>query len=406
MKARWIIPVLAIATITSGVLHQAAALRGKKRSARRSTIIYPQQHIKLRMNHAHPAHRKLRCVSCHTEANNSRKAEDLLIPKETACASCHQSQTRAAAGSTQATDQGKDCAFCHIGYGSNPKAPAWVPASSFPTPRLKFSHARHVKQGMRCVSCHQGITEAAQGTREHLPTMRQCFSCHGRTVTKDKHAGVPAMRASTKCTTCHLTLPDGRLRSRYPEGWLNPPTWLFGMHHDRDFIVRHRWVGADHGALCESCHTEKDCLDCHDGRIRPPSIHPGDFLSTHPQLARREGQRCTSCHATQSFCVECHARIGVSTISAPEVRGTGRFHPPAEQWVGGPSLHAREAKRSLSTCVSCHAEQDCVSCHGGLGIGAGVSPHPAGFAAKCQEQLRANDRACRQCHMDVSTLCR
>lgn len=404
MNAKWwVLPVL-LAAMAGGAFHQAAALRGKY-VARRSPIIYPAQSIALRMNHAHPAHRALKCVQCHTNAGTSRQARDVLIPKETACISCHNAQTRSIPGQVTASDQDKNCGFCHVGYGSNPDTPRWVPASIVPTPRLRFSHARHVKQGMRCLTCHQGITESAQGTREHLPTMRQCFECHGSVKQNRISKKLKKLNAPSRCSTCHLTLPDGRLRTQYPEGWLNPPRWLFGMHHDQDFIVRHRWVGADQGSLCESCHTEKDCLDCHDSRVRPLSIHPNDFLSTHAQLSRREGQRCTSCHVTQSFCAECHARIGISPLSAPESRGTGRFHPPPEQWVSGPALHAVEARRSLSTCVSCHAERDCVSCHGGMGIGAGISPHPPGFAAKCRESLRANDRACRTCHLDVTSLC-
>ncbi|MCB9708400.1 MAG: cytochrome c3 family protein [Myxococcales bacterium] len=393
---------LALAILGMGAWQQASAIKAKS-LGKRSPIIYPRQQIALRMNHAHPAHRKLRCVVCHTDAGKSRRVEDVLIPKESTCQPCHASDTRAASAPAARKEIGKRCEFCHIGYGTNPKAPAWVPQSRFPHARLRFSHARHIQQGMRCLSCHEGINDAKQGTRAHLPSMRQCLGCHGN-PNADKKRDKKG-RPSGTCSTCHLSKPDGKLRTRYPEGWLNPPAWLYGMHHDADFIVRHRWIAADHGPLCESCHTQKDCLDCHDGRIRPVSIHPNDFLSTHAQLARREGQRCTTCHSTQSFCAGCHARIGVSMLSAPEVRAKGRFHPDTAQWVGGPSLHAREARRSLSTCISCHAERDCVSCHGGLGIGAGLSPHGPGFLSKCREQKRANDRACRTCHVDTTALC-
>jgi len=194
------------------------------------------------------------------------------------------------------------------------------------------------------------------------------------------------------------------MRTHFAEGDLLPPRWLFGMQHDRDWLVRHRWVGADHGDLCSACHEERDCSNCHDGRVRPPRVHPNDFLTTHPQLARRDSPRCTSCHAAQSFCLECHARIGVSPISAPDVRSASRFHPPPSVWIEGPVRHAIEARRSLMSCTSCHAERDCVVCHGALGVGGGVSPHPPGFAATCASALRTNARACAICHGDLGAL--
>ena len=168
------------------------------------------------------------------------------------------------------------------------------------------------------------------------------------------------------------------MKSVFPEGWLNPPRWLRGLHHDRDWMVRHRWIAADQGSDCATCHTESECADCHDGRVRPDRVHPNDFLTTHPQLSRRAGNRCTSCHSTQNFCTECHARLGLSTFSAPALQGSGRFHPPDDVWIRGPVLHGREARRSMNDCASCHSENDCVSCHGGLGVGGGISPHPPG----------------------------
>jgi hypothetical protein len=113
---------------------------------------------------------------------------------------------------------------------------------------------------------------------------------------------------------------------------------------------------------------------------------------------------CGSCHQASRFCTECHARLGLSPISAPDVRAARRYHPPAAVWVRGPSLHGLEARRAMSTCVSCHAERDCVVCHGALGIGAGVSPHGAAFSATCGAALSSNARACVTCHGDVEAL--
>ncbi|HJL20288.1 MAG TPA: cytochrome c3 family protein [Sandaracinaceae bacterium LLY-WYZ-13_1] len=356
-----------------------------------SPIVYPPQRIRLRMNHAHPAHRPLRCVRCHLGAGVSDRASDSLIPDEARCLPCHEDRIARDEPSTE-----ERCGYCHVGFDED--RPRYVPASDFPTARLHFSHRRHVDDGMRCLTCHRGVGSTRIADRRHLPRMRQCFECHGP-------PGFAAeASAPSSCETCHLSRPDGMLRTRWPEGEMNPPTWLFDMRHDHEWVVRHRWVGADRGSMCAECHQESDCVDCHDGRVRPRSVHPGDYLSTHPAQARRDQPRCTSCHQTARFCTECHARLGLAPQSAPEVRASGRYHPPAAVWVRGPTLHGLEARRAMNACVSCHTERDCVQCHGALGIGAGVSPHPPGFVATCRAHLERNARACETCHGDLDGL--
>jgi hypothetical protein len=356
-----------------------------------SPIVYPPQRIRLRMNHAHPAHRELRCVRCHEGAGTSERAADRLIPDEARCLPCHEDRIDRAGPRTEAR-----CGFCHVGFGALDAR--HVPASDFPTARLRFSHRTHVREGMRCLTCHRGVGDAELADRRHLPRMRQCFECHGP-------PGFAARaRAPSECETCHLTRPDGMLRTRWPEGVMNPPSWLFDMRHDHEWLVRHRWVGADQGPRCAECHQESDCSDCHDGRVRPRRVHPGDYLTTHPAQARRDQPRCQSCHQTARFCTECHTRLGLAPMSAPRVRAAGRYHPPAAVWTRGPNLHGLEARRAMNACVSCHTERDCVGCHGALGIGAGVSPHPPGFAATCRRHLETNARACETCHGDASAL--
>jgi hypothetical protein len=392
---------LALAVLL-GLSHAANGQPRPRRAtpAGRSAIIYPAQRIAIRMDHAHPAHRALPCVQCHTGAPSSRTARDLLIPAESTCNPCHAAQTDRDAPSAER------CGTCHVGYGAG--GTRVVPASSFPTPRLHFSHATHVQRGATCESCHAGVRESALATRDHLPTMRQCLTCHGGARSDGARGAAPAnaappttRAAPSACTTCHLAEPDGVLRTRFAEGTLTPPDWLLGMGHDADWLVRHRWVGADQGTACASCHRESECTDCHDGRVRPRTVHPNDYLTIHTQDARREPTRCASCHTTQRFCSECHARLGLATTSAPAVRATNRYHPPAAAWE---RAHALEAKRSLTACASCHAERDCVSCHGALGIGGGLSPHPPGFAARCASLLAANARACVTCHGDLGAL--
>lgn len=388
MSRRSIRAALLLTLVGAAILGIADA-RGQRRGRTAdpvSDIVFPPGDPPIRFDHAEAAHRELACERCHVDASRSARADEVLLPAERTCLPCHAEQI---ARDNPSADR---CGTCHAGFDEGARGRVVTPEP--PTPRLRFSHRTHAREGMACRDCHGGIDEPGEDAARHLPTMRQCFECHGG----------PTPTASTECTTCHLVLPDGRMRSHYPEGWLNPPRWLHGMHHDADWLVTHRWVGADQGNLCATCHAETDCTDCHDGRVRPPRVHPNDWLTVHPQMARLDEPRCTSCHTTQTFCVECHARLGISPVAAPNVRSPRRFHPPPEVWTRGPVLHGREARRSMTTCTSCHAQRDCVACHGALGVGAGVSPHPPGFVRECGRLLRANDRACRTCHADMGRL--
>jgi hypothetical protein len=373
------------------------------RSAGRSVVVYPMQRIAIRMDHSLAAHRELACARCHAEAPSSAASSDLLVPREESCGPCHDTERDRSQPTTE------HCGTCHIGFEASDlvdggAAPAAiVPSSSMPTPHLRFSHVAHVSRGQTCESCHTGIATATQGTRANLPTMRDCFRCHAPEGLAQPGAELPV--APFTCASCHESQPSGMLRTQFAEGELVPPRWLAGMAHDHEWLVRHRWIAADEGALCAQCHRESECVACHDGRVRPLRVHPGDFLSTHPVMARRDETHCTSCHAVTQFCAECHARLGLAPIAAPEVRASSRYHPPQAVWSRGANMHAIEARRSMQSCTSCHAEQDCVACHGsGTVGGGGTSPHPPGFAAHCRSALEANAHACITCHGDAETL--
>jgi hypothetical protein len=248
------------------------------------------------------------------------------------------------------------------------------------------------------------VARVELATREQLPRMRGCFTCH--------QMPEPARGdASGECTTCHLSDAAGRMRTEFPEGRLEPPNWLFNAGHDADFLVRHKFVAGNNSELCVSCHSESYCTDCHDGRVRPRNVHPGDFLALHAIAARQNSPDCSSCHRAQSFCLGCHQRTGV-TLSGPaeNFAGRGRFHPPKSVWTDGAmgaQHHGSEARRNVSACVSCHTESDCVLCHataelgGGLSgraAGSSLSPHGPGFASRCRSALRRNARPCLTCH--------
>jgi hypothetical protein len=289
------------------------------------------------------------------------------------------------------------CDGCHVGF--DPAHPQRVARIEFPPSNLVFSHRAHVARGQRCEDCHGSMQDVSLATRLEIPTMASCFTCHrsGSTAT-----------SAVACNTCHLTDPDGRLRMRFAEGVMNPPEWMTGLHHDADFWVTHRFVAADNGQRCATCHREDDCIACHDGRVRDRRNHPNDYLTLHASEARQNAASCEGCHRAGSFCETCHMRAGVAQSGPTTGHALGRFHPPPDVWssrVVSSQHHAIEARRSMTTCVSCHTERDCTTCHATTGMGGGgISPHPPGWLSRCAMLLHAAPRGCEQCHSDLGRL--
>ncbi|HEY8943915.1 MAG TPA: cytochrome c3 family protein, partial [Polyangiaceae bacterium] len=339
-----------------------------------SRAIFPPQRLPLKFSHRkHVGVLGVACVACHDRATASTKSSDRLLPAGTRCDGCHDTNHRDVSNVTRrGTDRLSACSSCHVGSGLDGAAPV-VERVFLPAPNLKFDHALHAGKNIQCAECHGRVEEVDLATRDQLPRMKGCLSCH---TGKSASEGRPV--PSGACDTCHLTETNGRLKTHFASGALLPPDWMRNANHGPDWIERHKRVAAADSQFCGNCHSERECADCHDGRVRPRSVHPNDYLSLHGIEARQEPARCSSCHQQQSFCLGCHQRSGIAQ-SGPfaNFAGRGRFHPSKWVWTDGPRSaghHAWEAQKNLNTCTSCHVERDCVACHatrrvGGPGAG-------------------------------------
>lgn len=359
-----------------------------------STAIYPPQKLTLRFNHKfHVVDQKMQCKTCHVGATSSESAMDRLTPKAGTCDGCHGSEHADLSNVKPGDDASGKCNWCHLGYKEGDGNT--VAKFDIPRPNMVFNHKKHAARNINCQQCHGDVQELELATRDQLPRMRGCFNCHQRPESAQGDA-------KSACETCHVkggAKEGGRLKTVFATGTMQPPRWMHNAQHTPDFIQRHKYVAANDSQFCSNCHKEDFCVGCHDGRVRPRSIHPNDYIAMHPVEARLATQKCTSCHREQSFCLQCHQRLGVS-MSGP-VKDSGRFHPPKSDWSDPPRKpghHAFEAMRNLNACVSCHIERDCVVCHGGNGIGGGFNPHRGGFAAGCATQFQRNPRPCFVCH--------
>lgn len=199
--------------------------------------------------------------------------------------------------------------------------------------------------------------------------------------------------------------------------------------HDVTWSLTHRAAALGQSNNCTDCHEQDFCLQCHsDGRAdemgqlgnRMINVHRSEFSVTHPLAARTDQGLCSKCHENK-FCVECHEAFNPADLTLQSHRkgwsdlqtsSTGLAHKfyndqqcqtchidsvlPSHDWS---NQHAREARKNLATCQSCHPDGDvCVKCHSARS-GLGANPHPKDWKDMAGRLKRASDgRTCRKCH--------
>lgn len=214
-------------------------------------------------------------------------------------------------------------------------------------------------------------------------------------------------------------------------------------NHGAMWMKEHRLMKEKLPSNCNDCHQQSFCLDCHKGGgidrslhvsnsgvDYTPMTHRTDFRELHPIKARQEPASCVRCHDTKKFCNECHNRFNRNELAFESHRrqfrdvnlpGIGRIHagfadlkdmnpslcrqchvssiPSTQVWSAS---HAREARRNLQSCQSCHPDGDvCIKCHssGMSGTpGLHVNPHPRNWSNVKGRFKSASSKTCLRCH--------
>ena len=239
------------------------------------------------------------------------------------------------------------------------------------------------------------MSNVALATRENaLPVMGTCLSCHD------------GKQASSECKTCHLTVPDGRIDTKLLGQMLEPAGWYFDDAHGPGWLEDHRVAASLGDGYCANCHTQKECVDCHNGVTKPLKVHPNNWILQHPIAARKNVPDCQSCHRSQTFCVDCHQATKVVVEQPNRPPEQVSFHGDLDRWVGvkgerTAGHHSFEAQRNIRACASCHTEESCMKCHAVTGLN--VNPHPPGFVGSgaCSRMASKNPRACIKCHESI-----
>jgi len=205
-----------------------------------------------------------------------------------------------------------------------------------------------------------------------LQTQRaSCVVCHAQESCWQCHRGNPQVAEGFPAAAAGQGL-NVAVRRRAPAS------------HTPAFVNGHGSTADARPESCAGCHVRQDCLECHrPNAAKAGGYHPAGFLTSHPQQAYTREVSCANCHNTAQFCASCHKQAGL-VANGPINRG---YHDKAPQFLTG---HGPAARQSLESCVSCHVENDCLTCH------RQFNPHGPGFKP---ESLRSRaETMCTVCH--------
>jgi hypothetical protein len=368
----------------------------------------------------HPRHRALfpSCVSCHAGAARSGEA---LWPAAAACAACHDGtiETRVSWSPT-AEPRRSNLRFTHAAHGTVTRVACTVCHTEAGAPRMAVQPAvvqrcldchavrtAHLAApDTACATCHVPLAEATRLTRTEVAAFPAPPShAAPRFSTREGHgaaARAAAARGGGSCATCHAR----EFCYQCHAGAAPPPAIAalgadsrstaiganrLPISHGANFADRHGPAAASGATRCAGCHVRTDCLDCHrPATAAAPGYHPEGFLTRHPAAAYSRETSCSDCHNVGAFCTACHTASGLVTERGG-VLGSG-FHDAKQFFQVG---HGQAARQSLESCVACHTERDCLSCHSALG-GRRFNPHGPGFDA--ERMRRKNFEMCTVCH--------
>jgi hypothetical protein len=111
-----------------------------------------------------------------------------------------------------------------------------------------------------------------------------------------------------------------------------------------------------------------NCLDCHDdqltGTLKPYGTfrHTNSFLLEHGALGAQSVDLCNSCHS-EPFCMECHATTENLAPSLKRGDRPDRSLPHRGEYL---TRHQIDGRVDPGSCIKCHGNRNdgsCAVCH-------------------------------------------
>jgi hypothetical protein len=362
----------------------------------------------------------VRCVACHAPQGGERMDVAHAIVEQ--CLDCH------GRAEPHLALPDNSCSDCHVSLAAATTLPL-ERVAAFPVPPshddplfVLEKHGRAASAGgsaspvpASCATCHARDFCAQCHVDALEQRSIQALAPDSRSLAHEARLGAPpdhqaadfierhgtmatrtgacsTCHTQESCTACHLTTPRGATRLAHAgpgRGQGAALTRRRPATHGADFREDHGSLATAAPRTCTTCHARTECLDCH--RPSAASVggyHPAGFLTRHPAAAYARETSCADCHSPAGFCASCHEQSG---LVAQRTLRPG-FHDASRFFLVG---HGQAARQSLETCVGCHTERDCLTCHSAQG-GRRFNPHGPGFDAA--RLKRKNPEMCTACH--------
>lgn len=368
------------------------------------------------------------CFQCHADKGSTEfmRVKRALVGN---CLDCHEID----AAHYDAPDS--TCATCHLPLSEARAIPEatiakWEAPKSHDAPDFQEKHGGQAEgstiDGQKfgvspacatchardfCAACHvnapeEPIIQALHPDRRSLAMkaeemkapashVRNDFTLvHGRDLEGDALKRCSVCHTGNSCQECHL-VPPSQVRLLPAAG----PGRGTGAkvqraepeNHGRDFTDGHGPIADASPQSCAGCHTLEQCIECHrPNQATFAGYHPADYLSRHPVAAYSQEVSCQGCHNNGQFCQSCHIQAGLRSNGTLGTKGN--FHDASPTFIAG---HGQAARQSLESCVSCHSERDCLTCHSAVG-GRRFNPHGPGWDA--ERVRKSNPQMCTACH--------
>jgi predicted CXXCH cytochrome family protein len=283
---------------------------------------------------------------------------------------------------------------------------AWWMAGRRGAPeRLAFSHKLHVEdQGLGCEQCHDGIAKADNVSTSYLPVRTTCLECHD--LSSCKVCGeVPLQRQPQEVSETTVRFSHKSHVERVGGDCTKC--------HANAKTATALPVDVPKMSVCLGCHNhaqqyeEAKCAGCHPALQRLPLeavaefSHAGDWIQRHGLMARSDGATCLECHP-QVMCTSCHSTVQPASPARLYPEQVGRTLIHRGDFL---TQHPIDARADGDLCFRCHRTRFCEDCHKTWGLvgQANPNPHPAGWVSPTSpnfhgREAREHIETCAACH--------
>ena len=266
----------------------------------------------LKFSHNKHFQRNIACAQCHGDLRQVGLATRAQMPRMQRCLDCHH-----APAANRGEAKGA-CPTCHLSRGDtlitkvdsgSLLPPPWLGGAQHGAD-FAMHHAEvaaadsalcaNCHQQNECVACHDGRL------RPRNVHPNDWLNLHAMGAQQDPQSCGTCHRAQSFCVSCHQRAGQSETGpgSVVARGSFHPPpeVWTNGPK-----TMKHHSTQASRNlSACISCHTERDCVQCHSSRLvggsgRNGTVgvnpHRAGFLSRCSTAWKKNRRACLSCHS-------------------------------------------------------------------------------------------------------------